>query len=94
MSKKTEERRWCADIIMEKFQNQFPGMLSSNTIKNAYYYTYCNRGYYFSNRDPLRASKYYVKAIKIDPLSRCAYSSLMKLPAKTALGIIKRLKAS
>ena len=90
MSKKTEERSRCIMLIMEKFQNQFPGMLSRNTIKKAYYYKYCTRGYYFSTRDPLKAAGHYINAIKTDPLSMRAYFNLMKLPAKAALGFIKR----
>ena len=90
MSRNLEERQRCADRILEKFLNQFPETVSSRTVKKAFYHTYCNRGYYYSPRDRVKAVQFFAKAIKTDPLNRRAYVALGKMLSKLVLLAPKR----
>ncbi len=64
MSKNTEVRHACSDIIMDKFLKANPELLPKEVVRKAYGYTYCNRGYYYRHLDPIKALKYYFRAIK------------------------------
>lgn len=77
MSKNGEERQRCADRIRYNFIHNNQGLVSPQTIKKAYAYAYCNRGYYFRNIDRSKSSKYYLAAIKLNPTKLNAYKGLL-----------------
>jgi len=78
MSKDLESRQACSDRIMVKFLVQNPGALTDKTIRDAYVYTYLNRGYYFRSQDIRTSLKYYIKAIVSNPIHLEAWKGLIK----------------
>ncbi len=78
MSRNVEERQRCSDRIMENFIDKYPGVLSPSTIKKAYAITYYSRGEYYRNIDLHKSYKYFVDAIKRNPVEIGAYKGLIK----------------
>lgn len=86
MSKNAQERQKCADRIMRKFQQRFPGAVSAETVRKAAYYTACNRGYYYAKIDRRKSLRYYLDAVKIQPFKRTAPIGLLKLMVRSLPG--------
>ncbi len=82
MSKNSDVRIKCVDRIMAKFLRYFPGSVSPEVIQEAEYYTYCNRGRYYTLTHRLQALKFYGRAIGLKPLRPQAYEGVMKLLIK------------
>lgn len=78
MSKNLEERQRCSDRIMAKFLNNHPGLLDKTTVKEAYSYTFCNRGNYFRRVDPKKSWKFFLSAIGQRPFNSMAYRGILK----------------
>ncbi|MFZ1987203.1 MAG: glycosyltransferase [Desulfatitalea sp.] len=85
MSQNAEERQRCSDRIMKQFQENFPDILSAETIRRAAYVTNCNRGEYYSDKRRMQAIRHFAKAIQVDPLNRHTYAKIAKLFFKSLL---------
>lgn len=68
MSRQTELRQNCSDLIMAKFMRANPSSLPRFLIRRAMAYTYCNRGYYFRRIDPRKSYVNYMKALMQNPI--------------------------
>lgn len=79
MSKNIMERNNCCDIIMQRFLKNYPGLLSNNTLRKAYAFTYCNRGKFYRKYDIKKSIRYYLAALKQRPIEVGAYKGLLKI---------------
>jgi glycosyltransferase involved in cell wall biosynthesis len=78
MSKNIIERYSCADRIFEKIIEKPPDFVSHNTLKKALLYSYCNRGENFRNVDLTISFRYFVKAMKKNPLEINVYKGFLR----------------
>lgn len=78
MSKNLEERQRCSDRIMTNFLKNHPGLVDKNTVREAYSYTFCNRGNYFRRVDPKKSWKFFLSAILQRPFNSMAYKGMLK----------------
>lgn len=78
MSKNAEVRQECADRVMERFLQQYSGMLDERTIREAYFHTFCNRGNYYRRIDRRKSCSLFFKAIRTIPFKKEAYKGLIK----------------
>jgi glycosyltransferase involved in cell wall biosynthesis len=77
MSKNLEVRQECTDRIMAKFLEEYPGVVSIETVRDAQVYTYINRGYYYRSRHLVTSLKYYCRALGVRPLHPGAWRGLI-----------------
>ena len=77
MSKNTEVRQHCSDRIMKKFIQNYPGVLSKKLIRNAFAYTYCNRGFYYRNVDFKSSYLNYFKAFCQKPWDPIVFRGIL-----------------
>jgi len=78
MSKNIEVRQACSDAIYQKFLTNYPNAVSKDTLQMARYYTYCSRAYYWRTKNKRKALEYYLRGLKIRPLSLGAYKGLAR----------------
>lgn len=78
MSRNVEVRMQCSDRIMESFFEKFPGVVSPQAIKKAYYLTFCNRGSYFGAIDNKKSYGFFLQAIRKMPCETQAYKGIVK----------------
>lgn len=78
MSKNMEERQRCSDRIMENFLKNFPFAVNKWTVRQAYYYTFCNRGSYFRRVDNRKSYAFLLRAILTMPFKVNAYKEIVK----------------
>jgi glycosyltransferase involved in cell wall biosynthesis len=79
MSKNVEIRQLCSDRIMKNFLRRNPKLLPLRTIRNAYAYTYYNRGEYYRSIDWKKSIRFFFRAIGQNPAEILAYKGLLKL---------------
>lgn len=82
MSKKILERLQCADRIVDAFTRKFSSGIPKSTLKEAQYYSCCNRGYALRRYGLSYSLKYYLKALTLFPLRRNPYLGLLKAPLR------------
>lgn len=78
MSKNVEIRQECSDRIMENFLRNHPRVVDQSVIREAYSFTFCNRGNYLRPIDKRKSIKLYVKALRLNPFNVSAYKGLLK----------------
>lgn len=78
MSKNLETRQKCSDIIMARFLSDHPRAIDDQTIRLAYYLTYCNRGEYLRKTDRGASLRHFIKAWSLMPMKKNAYKGLIK----------------
>jgi len=78
MSKNLEVRHKDAEMIMECFLKNYPDVISASVVKKGYYLTYCNRGYYYSDKNLRVALSNYLKALQFSLLNITAYKGIVK----------------
>jgi len=78
MSKNLETRQKCSDFILSRFLADYPGVVDKRTIKEAYYYTFCNRGSYFRAYDKKKSYSFFIKAVTKNPFKIDAYKGVLK----------------
>jgi glycosyltransferase involved in cell wall biosynthesis len=78
MSKNLEVRQQCSDRIMDAFLRNNPGLIKRDVMREAYFYTFCNRGYYFRKINKMKSLKCYLGAIRQKPFNGMAYKRLVK----------------
>jgi len=79
MSKNIEVRQQCSDLIMSDFLRSYRHLLSIWIIRQAYSFTYCNRGEYYNKIDKKKSIKYFFKSIFQNPINIQAYKGLLKV---------------
>lgn len=89
MSKNLDLRHECADRIMSRFLAQNPGMISDKIIYDAMVYTYFRRGYCYRSQNLITSLKYYLKAIRTNPIHWRAWKGLMKT-GLMLLGVMRK----
>ena len=85
MSQNAEERQRWSDRIMKQFKDNYPGILSIETIRQAAYITACNRGEYYVDKDIVRSMHYFTEAIRVSPINIHTYIKIAKLVLKSLL---------
>jgi|WetSurMetagenome_2_1015567.scaffolds.fasta_scaffold00064_36 glycosyltransferase involved in cell wall biosynthesis len=78
MSRNKEERQRCSDRIMATFIKNHPNVLSAQTVRRAYAFTFCNRGEYLRSRDMNKSNRYFMDAVLKNPCDGRAYKGLLK----------------
>jgi glycosyltransferase involved in cell wall biosynthesis len=78
MSKNVEVRQQCSDRIFEKFLKTHPGTVDKEMVREAYCYTFCNRGNHYRHVDKRKSYKNFFKAIKKMPFNKEPYKGLIK----------------
>lgn len=78
MSKNIEVRQECSDRIMTQFLARYPEILDRRSVERAWEYTYCNRGNYYREREPVLSMQLYRKALSLNYLSFIAYKGIAK----------------
>ncbi|HAO93317.1 MAG: hypothetical protein A2X93_07210 [Deltaproteobacteria bacterium GWC2_56_8] len=68
MSKKREKRQEQSDLVMERFLNANPGLISNGAISKARAYTYKNRCEYYQRINRIESMAFGFKSLAIDPL--------------------------
>ena len=77
MSKNMEERQRCSDRIMKGFLENYPEALNSKNVREAYYYTFCNRGSYWRHINKEKSYGFLIKAIQAKPFNYRAYKEFL-----------------
>lgn len=77
MSKNMEERQRCSDRIMKGFLENYPEALNPKNVREAYYYTYCNRGSYWRHINKKKSYGFILKAIQVKPFTFRAYKEFL-----------------
>jgi len=88
MSQDLEARHKCADRITASFLDKNPGILTKDTVRDAFAYTYLSRGYYYRSQDIMISFTYYWKAVKCNPFSLRIWKSFVKT-ILISVGVIK-----
>jgi glycosyltransferase involved in cell wall biosynthesis len=78
MSKNAEERHRCSDRILNEFVRRFPKHVKKKALRQAWSYTYMNRGYYHAQRSLGVALKFYLRAYLQWPFSLKAIIGAIK----------------
>ncbi len=78
MSKNLDLRHECADRIMARFLARNPGMIPDKIINDAMVYTYARRGYCYRSQNVMTSLKYYLKAIRTNPIHWGTWKGLIK----------------
>jgi glycosyltransferase involved in cell wall biosynthesis len=78
MSRDINKRYLCLDRIINNFTMRNHNLLPDSMVRDAMSYKYCGRGYYYRSFDPLKSLKYYLLAIKNNPLKKDAYIGFLK----------------
>jgi glycosyltransferase involved in cell wall biosynthesis len=78
MSKNVKVRQECSDRIMERFLKKHPGIVNEETIREAYFYTFCNRGNYYRHINKTKSYSFFFKAIRTMPFEKEGYKGLIK----------------
>ena len=86
MSRNLLERIRCADRIIAKFTNDFPGAITPQVMKEATYYSCCLRAGVLRQYGFKYSLKNFLQAISLFPYRRRAYISLLKASVKNLLG--------
>jgi hypothetical protein len=93
MSKNIEVRLKCSDRIMEKFIQNHPGMVDEGTIREAYFYTFCNRGNHYRLIDKKKSYSFFFKAIRTVPFRKEAYKGLIKSLISHSIAAIRKFSS-
>jgi glycosyltransferase involved in cell wall biosynthesis len=69
MSKNVEERQRCSDRIMKSFVQRYPNHTKKKFLRQAWAYTYMNRGFYHRDKKISIALNYYFQSFLMWPFS-------------------------
>lgn len=93
MSTNWRGRYDAAFVIMEKFQREHPGMISSRTRRRAYANTLTNRGRARAAREPFEGIRDTIHGLVLDPFSAYSWKSPLRAVWTVATQTAKRTEA-
>ena len=82
MSKNVEERQRCSDRIMQSFIQRYPNHAKKKFLRQAWAYTYINRGFYHMDKNIGTALSYYCRAFLMWPFSLRPMIGVLKIARK------------